>query len=56
MASSLNKTTEIACDVSEGLTVQVTISCAVGAPYQGVMRQLALDRWNYMYPSNLGAA
>jgi hypothetical protein len=26
-------------------------SCTAGAPIQGNMRQLALDRWNYMYPS-----
>jgi hypothetical protein len=45
------KTTEIACSASEELDVPATISCAVGAPYQGVMRQLATDRWNYMYPS-----
>lgn len=47
----MDKTTEIACAVAEELDVQATISCAVGAPYQGVMRQLAFDRWNYMYPS-----
>lgn len=28
-----------------------TSSVAAGKPYQGNMRQLALDRWNYMYPS-----
>jgi hypothetical protein len=49
--ASLNKTTQISCAVSQSLVVQATISCAVGAPYQGVMRQLAYDRWNYMYPS-----
>lgn len=26
-------------------------TCIVGAPIQGDMRELALDRWNYMYPS-----
>lgn len=47
----MDKTTEIACEVSEELDVQATISCAVGAPYQGVTRQMANDRWQWTYPS-----
>lgn len=34
------------------LNSSVTIGVESGAPIQGGMRQLALDRWNYMYPSN----
>lgn len=47
----MDKTIQVSCDVSESVDAQATISCTVGAPYQGVMRQLATDRWNYMYPS-----
>ena len=32
-------------------TTAFSSTCVVGAPYQGAMRQLAADRWNYMYPS-----
>lgn len=30
----------------------LTIGCEAGSHVQGGMRQLASDRWNYMYPSN----
>lgn len=41
----------IACNAYGGLNSDLTISARAGAPYQGNMRQLAFDRWNYMYPS-----
>lgn len=41
----------IACDVYYGVTLEATIECNVGAPYQGDIRNLATDRWFPMYPS-----
>ena len=41
----------IAVSAYTTLNSSFTSSFAVGASYQGTMRQLASDRWNYMYPS-----
>jgi hypothetical protein len=38
-------------DVYAGMTVEATIECNVGAPYQGNIASLAADRWYSMYPS-----
>jgi hypothetical protein len=49
--------TQMSTDTAMSLSSRVTFNtswastCVVGAPIQGSMRQLALDRWNYMYPS-----
>lgn len=34
-----------------GLTTSVSSAFSVGKPFQGAVRQLALARWNFMYPS-----
>jgi lysophospholipase L1-like esterase len=44
-------TQPIACNSYVDLNSDMTSSARAGAPYQGNMRQLAIDRWNYMYPS-----
>jgi hypothetical protein len=41
----------IECDVYEGGTLEATMECNVGGPYQGDIRNLAEDRWYPMYPS-----
>lgn len=38
------------CNVHMSLSARVTMECKVGAPYQGNVRNLALDRWQPMYP------
>lgn len=43
--------TPVQCSVYETMTLQVTINCNVGAPYQGNIRNLATDRWYSTYPS-----
>jgi hypothetical protein len=47
----MDKTTTIEVAAMEELSATVTIECAAGAPYQGNMRQLSTDRWQFMYPS-----
>jgi hypothetical protein len=48
----MDKTIEIEVNAMVEMSATVTIECAAGAPYQGNMRQLATDRWQFMYPSN----
>lgn len=43
--------TVVECDVYDAGVLQVTLECNVGEPYQGGIRNLALDRWYSMYPS-----
>lgn len=48
---TLIKLTVMSLTSRVSMTSSFTSACTVGAPYQGNMRQLAMDRWNYMYPS-----
>jgi hypothetical protein len=48
----MDKTLEIEVNAMVLHQATVTIECAAGVPYQGNMRQLATDRWQFMYPSN----
>lgn len=41
----------IVANAFTSLNSSFTSSCVAGQPIQGNMRQLALGRWNYMYPS-----
>lgn len=51
-SAQLVKTTATGVNSDTSLTSSALItSCVAGQPYQGDMRQLATDRWNYMYPS-----
>lgn len=52
MTTQLTKTTEIAVNSYTTLNSSFTSSFNVGAVIQGDMRQLAMGRWNYMYPSS----
>lgn len=47
----LVKTTQFTLTAHTSLTSSIAFACSVGKPIQGDMRQLALARWNYMYPS-----
>lgn len=47
----LNKFTAISFVSRVTLNSSFSSTVAVGKPIQGNMRQLALARWNYMYPS-----
>lgn len=48
---SVTKTMNVEVNAYNTMTSDLTIRCEAGAPYQGNMRQLSIDRWNYMYPS-----
>lgn len=41
----------VECNVYVGMTLEATMKCNVGAPYQGNIASLATDRWYSMYPS-----
>lgn len=45
------KSTQFTLTAHTGLTSSLASTVSVGKPIQGNMRQLALARWNYMYPS-----
>lgn len=50
-STTLDKTTDVSVIAYVTLQTSFKSSCAAGQPMQGNMRQLARDRWNYMYPS-----
>lgn len=47
----LVKTTNVTIASLTSLTTSFSSTLVAGQPIQGNMRQLALARWNYMYPS-----
>lgn len=47
----LTKLTVISLTSRSSLNTSFASSITAGQPMQGNMRQLAPDRWNYMYPS-----
>jgi hypothetical protein len=50
--TTLVKTVVISQTALVTLNSSITMGTGAGTPIQGGMRQLASDRWNYMYPSN----
>jgi len=49
--ATLTKLTAVVLVSRVQFTTSFASTIAVGKPIQGNMRQLALARWNYMYPS-----
>jgi hypothetical protein len=41
----------IEANAQSALVSDMTIECVALQPLQGQIRQLSIDRWNYMYPS-----
>jgi hypothetical protein len=48
---ALVKGIHIAVNSYQGVFSTIASSCNAGAPYQGNMRSLNRDHWNFMYPS-----
>jgi hypothetical protein len=48
---ALVKEIEISVNSYQGVYSTLASSCAAGVPYQGNMRSLNRDHWNFMYPS-----
>lgn len=48
---SLVKAIEISVNSYQGVYSTLASSCVAGVPYQGNMRSLNRDHWNFMYPS-----
>lgn len=51
MVTLMSKVTVMTFVARVQFTSSFSSTFAVGQPIQGNMRQLALARWNYMYPS-----
>jgi len=51
MATLMTKVTVATLVARVQYTTSFSSTITVGKPIQGNMRQLALARWNYMYPS-----
>lgn len=51
MATVMTQVVTVKVNALVQYSTSFTSSCSAGVPFQGNMRQLALDRWNYMYPS-----
>lgn len=51
MATQMDKTTAATVVSRVQFTSSFSSTIVVGKPIQGNMKQLALARWNYMYPS-----
>lgn len=49
--TTLIKLTVVSLSSRVQLTTSFSSTIVAGQPIQGDMRQLAFDRWNYMYPS-----